>query len=347
MSVVRSFPSVTAGASLVLALALTAGSAGLAGAQSAGGKNTGTDGAGSVPRTSVGVDAAGGEAQPAPPAGTGGLGWLLGQVGLGGPTIDGGSSGLRAVGSGELADAGLSVATTIGSVGPLASLGSTNGSATASVASSGLIPGLAYTNATGSIGSGTFTVLGSVTVPEYAIGVGALNLAGGYVAVLAEKQERGKLSPEEIRFWHSVVVGSAGAAGTLEDAATASGAQLPEVISGSIDSVRAAAAEDPTAGGAATDEDTTAGAESTGGTPAEEAATSGARTPGIPAAAGRAGSPSGASEPDHPASAAVATSAGTGHTLAATGVDAPRILVASVVLLLLGSIALGAARRRS
>ena len=340
-------PLARVGAALAVSIGLVATSAAVAGAQSTGGRDAVT---GRVPASSLRTGTGtGADTSPVPATGTGSLGPLIGKVGVGGPALDSGSAGLRAAGSGELADAGQSVATTVGSVGSLAALGSDGGSATASVASSGLIPGLAYTNATGSIGSGTYTVLGSLTVPEYAIGVGALNLAGGYIAVLAEKQERGTLSRQEIDFWHSVVVGSAEAGGTLEDAVDAAGGRLPEAVDGSIDSVRAAAAEDPTAAGETADEQAGAGGKGgkadTGGktdrgardTRAADRATAPHQADARPVDTGR----------DAAAPRTVATAAGTDATLADTGVDVPRTLAGAVMLVLLGSFALGVARRRS
>lgn len=118
------------------------------------------------------------------------------------------------------------------------------GSVPLSVASSGLLPGSVYSNPTGSIGSGTIG-LGSVSVPEYAIGSLAVEFVGGYFTALGERQAEGDLEPAEIRAVHETVVGSSQAGTVVEDAARAADVALPEPVAGSIESVHRAAAEDP------------------------------------------------------------------------------------------------------
>lgn len=163
---------------------------------------------------------------------------------IGGPDLAAGSERLRDMGSGESVDAGLSAAQVVGSVGPLEAIGSAGGSAAASVASSGSLPGSTYVNATGSIGSGVIG-LGSVSIPETAIGSVALQLTGAYFGALGERQDAGRLTPDELDFWHNVVVGSAEGADVLEDAADTVGVEIPGALVGSIAGVRRAAAEDP------------------------------------------------------------------------------------------------------
>lgn len=163
---------------------------------------------------------------------------------IGGPDLAAGSERLRDMGSGESVDAGLSAAQVVGSVGPLEAIGSAGGSAAASVASSGSLPGSTYVNATGSIGSGVIG-LGSVSIPETAIGSVALQLTGAYFGALGERQDAGRLTPDELDFWHNVVVGSAEGADVLEGAADTVGVEIPGALVGSIAGVRRAAAEDP------------------------------------------------------------------------------------------------------
>lgn len=118
------------------------------------------------------------------------------------------------------------------------------GSVPLSVASSGLLPGSVYTNPSGSIGSGTIG-LGSVSVPEAAIGILGVNFAGGYLTAVGERQAEGDLAPGEITAMHNSVVGSSQAGTVVEDAARSANVALPEPVAGSIESVHRAAAEDP------------------------------------------------------------------------------------------------------
>ena len=163
------------------------------------------------------------------------------EIVVGGPTF--GSEGLTAAGSGEIVDVALSVGQTLGSVAPLEAIGSAGGSAVASVASSGLVPGSTYVNAAGSIGSGTIGI-GSVTIPEYVFGMLAVQAAGIVTADLGERQDRGQLTEDELNFWHGVVEGSARGGAAIEDAAAATGTELPGQLTGSIDAVQIAAEQD-------------------------------------------------------------------------------------------------------
>ena len=131
-----------------------------------------------------------------------------------------------------------------GSTAPLEAVGSTGGSAAASVASSGSVPGSVYANPTGSVGSGTIG-LGSVAVPEYVLPMLSVQFAGGYVTAMGERQQAAELHPHELTFWHDVVGGSAEAGTALEDTADAAGAELPGGLAGSIDAVQISALEDP------------------------------------------------------------------------------------------------------
>lgn len=172
------------------------------------------------------------------------IGLLPEEIVIGGPGLAGGSEVLRDTGSGVIPDAALSVGQVAGSVAPLGSLGVDGGSAAASVASSGSLPGSVYANPVGSIGSGTIGI-GSLVISEVAIGGLALQAAAVYVNVLAERQEAGTLSPDELGFFNGVVVGSSRAGGLLEDAARATGTALPGSLAGSIDAVQRSALENP------------------------------------------------------------------------------------------------------
>lgn len=172
------------------------------------------------------------------------IGTIPEEIVVGGPGFGGGSEGLREVGSGAVPDAALSAGQVLGSVAPLEALGSTGGSAVASVASSGSLPGSVYANPAGSIGSGTIG-LGSIAIPEYVFPILSLQLAGGFFLAMGERQEAGELYPHELTFWHDVVVGSAQGGALLEDAAAAAGTELPGGLAGSIDAVQISALEDP------------------------------------------------------------------------------------------------------
>lgn len=163
------------------------------------------------------------------------------EIVVGGPAL--GSEGLEASGSGEIAGAALSVGQSLGSVAPLEAIGSADGSAVASVASSGLVPGSTYVNAAGSIGSGTIGI-GSVAIPEYVFGILAVQAAGVVTAEMGARQEQGLLTEDELNFWHGIVEGSAQGGAMIEDAAAAAGAELPGQLTGSIDAVQIAAEQD-------------------------------------------------------------------------------------------------------
>lgn len=163
------------------------------------------------------------------------------EIVVGGPAL--GSEGLEASGSGEIAGAALSVGQTLGSVAPLEAIGSAGGSAVASVASSGLVPGSTYVNAAGSIGSGTIGI-GSVAIPEYVFGILAVQAAGVVTAEMGARQDQGLLTEDELNFWHGIVEGSAQGGAMIEDAAAAAGAELPGQLTGSIDAVQIAAEQD-------------------------------------------------------------------------------------------------------
>lgn len=170
------------------------------------------------------------------------IGELPEEIVVGGPAI--GSEGLRNSGSGDVVDAALSVGQVVGSVAPLEAIGSAGGSAVASVASSGLVPGSAYVNPVGSLGSGTIGI-GSVAIPEYVIPVLGVQLAAGVFAGMGERQEAGQLNPEELDFWHGVVEGSAQGGAAIQEAATGAGVELPGELTGSISAVQIAAEQDP------------------------------------------------------------------------------------------------------
>lgn len=217
----------------------------VAGAASEGGTGDGTDGTG---------DGSSGSGGGADGTGDGTTGYLSqgsvdkvidaipDEIEVGGPGF--GSEGLRNAGSGEIVDGAFSVGQVLGSVAPVEALGSSGGSAAASVASSGLVPGSVYTNAVGSLGSGTIG-LGSLVIPEYVIPMLGLQAAALVVADMGARQETGRLSPDELNFWHGVVEGSAQGGTMVEDAAAEAGVEVPEPLSGSIDSVQVSAEQDP------------------------------------------------------------------------------------------------------
>lgn len=217
----------------------------VAGAASEGGTGDGTDGTGD------GSSGSGGGADGTGDGTTGSLSQgsvdkvidaIPDEIEVGGPGF--GSEGLRNAGSGEIVDGAFSVGQVLGSVAPVEALGSSGGSAAASVASSGLVPGSVYTNAVGSLGSGTIG-LGSLVIPEYVIPMLGLQAAALVVADMGARQETGRLSPDELNFWHGVVEGSAQGGTMVEDAAAEAGVEVPEPLSGSIDSVQVSAEQDP------------------------------------------------------------------------------------------------------
>lgn len=302
------------------------------------------------------------------------------EITIGDAGIGTGSEGLRDTGSGVIPDAALSVGETLGSVAPLEALGSTGGSAVASVASSGSLPGSVYANPVGSIGSGTIG-LGSIAIPEYIFPILSLQFAGGYVAAMGERQEAAELFPHELTFWHDVVTGSAEGGTLAEAAAENAGTEVPGSLAGSIDSVQAAALEDPfeeqellkaelaakaeaaeaaeaagTAGAAetTTDDDdasktdaaTGADAATTDVDASEAAEVAEAQTLDAAAAATPVTSPV---EPQVGVSGeqGAVSVADAGQRLATTGADAVTVAGASVMSLLLGGLLLAFARRRA
>ncbi|PWD94638.1 hypothetical protein DEQ16_15040, partial [Dietzia maris] len=170
------------------------------------------------------------------------IGQLPDEIVLGGGGL--GSEALRDSGSAPVVEGVQSVGQVLGSVAPLEAMGVAGGSAAASVASSGSLPGSVYANPTGSLGSGTIG-LGSVAVPEYVLPVLSLQFAGGYFAALEERQAAGELYPHELDFWHGLVEGSAEGGALLTDAAAAAGTELPGGLAGSIEAVQIAALQDP------------------------------------------------------------------------------------------------------
>lgn len=281
------------------------------------------------------------------------IGLLPEEIVIGGPGFGGGSEVLRDTGSGIIPDTALSVGQVIGSVAPLESVGVAGGSAAASVASSGSLPGSVYANATGSIGSGTIGI-GSLQISEYAIGALALQAFGAYINVLAARQEAGNLSPDELIFWNNVVVGSAQGGALLEDAAGAAGTELPGALAGSIDAVQRSALENPfevqdrIRAVAEAEAEAEAAADAQDGDD-DEVGDSPAQTTGdaqgIPTGAG-AGMPAltAATDPVAPASQ-VPTEAPA--TLAATGVETTAVVGLAVASLLVGTLLLVASRRRA
>ncbi|MFN3339793.1 MAG: hypothetical protein ACK40Z_08855 [Dietzia sp.] len=287
------------------------------------------------------------------------IGLLPEEIVIGGPGFGGGSEMLRDTGSGIIPDTALSVGQVIGSVAPLEALGVAGGSAAASVASSGSLPGSVYANATGSIGSGTIGI-GSLRISEYAIGALALQAFGAYINVLAARQEAGTLTPDELVFWNNVVVGSAQGGALLEDAADAAGTELPGGLAGSIDAVQRSALENPfeaqdrIRAEAEAEAEAEAAAESEGAVQDDdEVGDSPAATTGdarvIPTGAG-AGMPAltAATVPVEPAAQVQAAQERNAApaTLAATGVETTAIAGLATVSLLLGTLLLAGSRRR-
>lgn len=308
------------------------------------------------------------------------VGQLPESIVIGGDAL--GSEGLRDTGSGPVADTALSVGQVIGSVAPLEALGSAGGSAAASVASSGSLPGSVYTNPAGSIGSGTIG-LGSIAIPEYIFPVLGVQLAGGYFAALAERQEAGELDAQELDFWHGLVEGSAEGGALLTDAAGATGTELPGALAGSIEAVRVAALQDPyeendrrraeaeaaaAAEDAEGDESETAEQGAAGAADGEAAATDDAATgegATSDAATGEGAtdddddeigaSPAGANGPagnTQTGTGGVSATLGAAATpapaaLAVTGVETTTLVGAAAVTVLLGGLLLAFARRRA
>ncbi|MFN3601609.1 MAG: hypothetical protein ACK4UY_09500 [Dietzia sp.] len=283
------------------------------------------------------------------------------EIVVGNPGFGAGSEGLRDIGSGVVPDTALSAGQVLGSVAPLEALGSAGGSAVASVASSGSLPGSVYVNPTGSIGSGTIG-LGSLSIPEYIFPVLSVQFAGGFFTALAERQEAGELYPHELTFWHDVVVGSAEAGAYLEDAAAEAGTELPGGLAGSIDAVQRSALQDPfednerrraiaeaaaeaeaadeaTAEAEAADED--ADEDSTAGATDDARGAQIGAGDAMPtlAAAGSPAAPAAQVQVAQERSAALAT-------LAATGVETTAIAGLATVSLLLGTLLLAGSRRR-
>ena len=301
-------------------------------------------------------------ATPDAPAGNSSVDGLIGQLPeeiiVGGDTF--GSEGLRDAGSGEVVDGAQSVGQVVGSVAPLELIGVAGGSAAASVASSGSLPGSVYVNPTGSLGSGTIG-LGSLTIPEYVFPVLSVQLAAGFFTALGERQEAGELDPQELDFWHGVVEGSAEGGATLEDAAMDSGFELPGALAGSIDAVQIAALEDPHEANERRRAEATAAAEGKVDADAPEETNEnddetrdslvgaddrgeGPRNgtgEGVPAL-DSAVAPSAPSAPTQAAGPALAAPA----TLAATGVETTAVAGLAAVSLLLGTLLLVGARRR-
>lgn len=300
------------------------------------------------------------------------IGLIPEEIVIGSPGFGGGSEALRDTGSGVIPDAALSAGQSVGSVAPLGSLGVAGGSAAASVASSGSLPGSVYANATGSIGSGTIGI-GSLQISEFAIGAFALQGLGLYINTLAARQEAGTLSPEDLIFWNNVVVGSAQGGELLEDAADAAGTELPGALAGSIDAVQRSALEDPfemqdriraeAEADAAEAEGTAAGADEAQGGDDDEVGDSPATTTGtergMPTEAG-APMPAltAATDPVEPAGSPAESARGQVEsaaqersaapaTLATTGVETTAIAGLAVVSLLLGTLLLAASRRRA
>ena len=72
----------------------------------------------------------------------------------------------------------------------------------------------------------------------------AVQAAGIVTAEMGERQDRGQLTEDELNFWHGVVEGSARGGAAIEDAAAATGTELPGQLTGSIDAVQIAAEQD-------------------------------------------------------------------------------------------------------
>lgn len=308
------------------------------------------------------------------------------EITIGDAGFGAGSEGLRDVGSGVIPDTALSAGQLLGSVAPLEAVGSTGGSAVASVASSGSLPGSVYANPVGSIGSGTIG-LGSITIPEYIFPMLSVELAGGYFAAMGERQEAAELDPHELTLWHDVVTGSAQGGTLAEAAAENAGVEVPGSLAGSIDGVQAAALEDPfeeqellkaelaaeaeaakavtgnddeattaedlaadNAAGTADESDTGAGtvaeAADAPGAAATDAGNGEAQTLDAAAAAAPVTSPV-AAQSGVPVEQGAVSPAAAEQRLANTGVDAVTVAGASVMSLLLGGLFLAFARRRA
>lgn len=300
------------------------------------------------------------------------IGLLPEEIAIGGPGFGGGSDALRDTGSGIIPDAALSAGQVIGSVAPLQSVGVTGGSAAASVASSGSLPGSVYANPVGSIGSGTIGV-GSLVISEFAIGALAFQAVSAYITVLAARQDAGNLTTDELTFWNDVVVGSARGGGVLEDAADATDTELPGALAGSIDSVQRSALENPVEiqdriradaaaeaaaeGGEEGETQDGEAAVRAGGDTAEE--TTGETTGTsrdddevgpAPAAGGVHAAPAGTGEAMPALTAATAAAqapAAAPATLAATGSETATVAGLAAASLLLGGLLLAASRRRA
>src|SRR5699024_8467528 len=108
----------------------------------------------------------------------GSVGVIQAEIVVGGRT-NGGTGGTRDVSGGAVPEAAQAVAEVAGSLAPREAVGSTGGSAAASVASSRSVPGSVYANPTGSAGSGTLG-LGSGAAPEYGLPMLYVQFAGGY-----------------------------------------------------------------------------------------------------------------------------------------------------------------------
>ena len=299
------------------------------------------------------------------------LGLVPDEIVIGGTGFTGGSEALRDTGSGVIPDTALSLGETLGSVAPLEAVGVAGGSAAASVASSGVLPGSVYANATGSIGSGTIGV-GSLRISEFAIAGFAFQAFAAYISGLAERQEAGTLSPDELVFWNNVVVGSARGGALLEEAAGAAGTELPGGLAGSIDAVQRSALENPfeaqdriraeieaqaeAEARAENGEEAGAGGEDAAGAATRVGDEEGdddevgaspagtARTPGAPTGAGT-GIPTLAAATGAVAPVAQGQTGGPA-VLAATGVETTAVAGLAAVSLLLGTLLLVATRRR-
>lgn len=310
------------------------------------------------------------------------VGQLPAEIVVGGDGL--GSEALRQTGSAVVPEVAQSVGEVAGSVAPLEAVGVSGGSAAASLAASGSLPGSTYVNPVGSVGSGTIG-LGSIAIPEYVLPVLSLQFATGFFTALGERQEAGELYPHELNFWHGVVEGSAEGGALLQDAADATGTELPGGLAGSIDRVQVAALEDPfeenerrraeaqaaAAEAEADAEDVTeaaedeTGADETGA--AEDAAADDAAADGgagevlgaAPETMGdddeasdsqAAGSPAGtaveaaAREQTAPAESQQAAAPA---TLAVTGVETTTITLLAAASLLLGTLMLASTRRRA
>ena len=305
------------------------------------------------------------------------IGQLPDEIVIGGGGL--GSEALRDTGSAPVVDGAQSVGEVVGSVAPLEAVGVAGGSAAASVASSGSLPGSVYVNPTGSVGSGTIG-LGSIAIPEYIFPVLSLQFAGGYFAALDERQDAGELYPHELDFWHGLVEGSAEGGALLTDAAAAAGTELPGGLAGSIEAVQIAALQDPyednerrlrlgaaaaeaeAAGQTQEDEDASGAADgapgaTTGGDDDDElpATPAGANGPAAEAgvgtgAGGRTLDAAAAPAPAH-AAAADTTSGPAGQSataaLAVTGVRTATVAGLAAGTVLLGVLLLAASRRRA